>query len=168
MKTFKDNAGRTWTIAINVNAIKRVRDLAKVNLLEAADGKLFERLIDDSVLLVDAIYAACKPEADAASVTDEDFGRAMAGDAIEHATAAMLEELAAFFPKGKRQILTEILSTLKAMEEKSQAAAMRRLESGAAEQLMERAIAEHDRALQKMLSGSSGSLPESSASTQDP
>ena len=33
MKTFIDNAGRTWTVAVNVDAIKRVRDLADVNLL---------------------------------------------------------------------------------------------------------------------------------------
>ena len=29
MKTFKDNAERTWTVSINVDAIKRVRSLEK-------------------------------------------------------------------------------------------------------------------------------------------
>ena len=32
MKTFVDNAGRTWTVQINVEAIKRVRELLSVNL----------------------------------------------------------------------------------------------------------------------------------------
>jgi hypothetical protein len=32
MRTFNDNAGRTWTIAINVAAIKRVRGLLNVDL----------------------------------------------------------------------------------------------------------------------------------------
>ena len=45
MKTFSDNAGRTWTIQINVDAIKRVRDLVSINLLEVVDGKLLDRLI---------------------------------------------------------------------------------------------------------------------------
>ncbi len=98
MKTFTDNAGRTWTIAINVEAIKRVRGLLNVDLLEIVDGKLIERLIRDPVLLCDIVYAVCKPEADAKNVSDENFGRAMAGDAIEHATKALLEELVGFSP----------------------------------------------------------------------
>src|SRR4051812_8711482 len=74
MKTFADNAGRTWTVAINVDAIKRVRDLAQTNLLEVIEGKLLEKLIGDPVLLCDVIYSVCKPEADAKSITDVDFG----------------------------------------------------------------------------------------------
>jgi len=96
MRTFKDNAGRTWTVSITVDAIKRVRGLLDVDLLEVVGGKLIDRLITDPVLLCDIVYAVCKPEADAQSVSDEDFGRAMAGDAIEHATTALLEELVSF------------------------------------------------------------------------
>src|SRR5262245_66052332 len=104
MKTFSDNAGRIWTLQINVDAIKRVRDLAEVNLLEVVEGKLLERLISDPVLLCDVIYSVCKPEADAKQVSDEDFGRAMAGDAIEAATTALLEELVGFFPQARRKV----------------------------------------------------------------
>jgi hypothetical protein len=83
MRTFNDNAARSWTVQINVDAIKRVRDLVKVNLLEVVEGKLIEQLVSDPILLCDVIYAVCKPEADAKSVTDVDFGKAMAGDAID-------------------------------------------------------------------------------------
>ena len=34
MKTFKDNADRSWTIEVNVATVKRVRDLVGVDLLE--------------------------------------------------------------------------------------------------------------------------------------
>ena len=101
MKTFNDNAGRTWTLSVNIAAVKRVRSLLDVDLLELADGKLLERLVGDPVLLCDVIYCLLKPEADAAQVGDEDFGRAMAGDAIDCATEALLEELVAFFRQGK-------------------------------------------------------------------
>jgi hypothetical protein len=37
VRTFNDNAGRTWTIAINVAAIKRVRGLLNVNLYKLVD-----------------------------------------------------------------------------------------------------------------------------------
>ena len=33
MQTFRDNAGRTWTVAIDVAAIKRVRSLIGYDLL---------------------------------------------------------------------------------------------------------------------------------------
>ncbi len=97
MKTFNDNAGRTWTVAINVDAIKRVKSLLGINLLEAVEGKLIEQLVSDPVMLCDVLYVLCKPEADAKQVSDEDFGRSMAGDAIDHGTTCLLEELVDFF-----------------------------------------------------------------------
>ena len=86
MQTFRDNAGRTWTVAIDVAAIKRVRSLIGYDLLAVLDGTGTQALVSDPVLLVDVLYALCRPEADRLAVTDEDFGRSMAGDAIEHAT----------------------------------------------------------------------------------
>ncbi|MGD9128691.1 MAG: hypothetical protein PVH19_15045 [Planctomycetia bacterium] len=119
MKTFKDNADRSWTITINVAAIKRVRSLLDVNLMEAVEGDLLERLATDPILLCDVVYVLCKPEADNQGVTDEQFGQAMAGDAIEHATTALLEELVDFFPLAKRRVLQKALTKLKTVEEKA-------------------------------------------------
>ena len=98
MKTFVDNAGRTWTVQVNIGTVKRVRDLVKVNLLEVIEGKLLEKLISDPILLCDVIYCLCQSEAETRNVTDVDFGRSMAGDAIEYATTALLEELVDFSP----------------------------------------------------------------------
>jgi len=116
MKTFQDNAGRTWTVAVHVDALKRVRSLLDVNLLGVVEGNLLERLIADPVLLCDVVYVLCKPEADARGITDEEFGRAMAGDAIEHATTALLEELVDFFPLARRRLLQKALGKLKELE----------------------------------------------------
>src|SRR5262245_53265230 len=116
MKTFNDNAGRLWNVEVNVAAIKRVRGLAQVNLLEIIEGTLIEKLVRDPVLLCDVIYALCKPQADSLTppVTDEEFGRAMAGDAIEHATAALLEELVSFCPSPRdRKNLGRVLDATK-------------------------------------------------------
>ena len=57
MKTFQDNAGRTWTVAVNVDGIRRVRSLLGVNLLDVLDDgcKLLAQLHDDPVLLVDVL-----------------------------------------------------------------------------------------------------------------
>jgi hypothetical protein len=157
MKTFTDNAGRVWTVQVNVDAIRRVRDLAQMNLLEVVEGKLLERLISDPVLLCDVIYSLCKPEADAKSVSDVDFGKAMGGDAIDGATTALLEELVDFFPQAKRRVLSKALAKLWKLETAALAAVETRLDSPELERQMAARLAQ--------LENSSGSAPESSAST---
>jgi hypothetical protein len=159
MKTFTDNTGRTWTVTVNVEAIKRVRGLLNVNLLEVLDGKLLEQLAGDPILLCDLVYALCKPEADAKGVCDEDFGRAMAGDAIDGATTALLEELVGFFPKERRRLLAKALGKLRTLEAMALKAAEERLDSPALEKEMAAALAK--------LGDSSGNSPASSASTPD-
>ena len=103
MKTFRDNASRTWNLALNVYAVKKVRDLMGVDLLDLDSGdkpedKLLSRLIADPILLVDLLYVVCKDQADKEGVTDEQFGQAMSGDVIDAASKAFLEELADFTP----------------------------------------------------------------------
>jgi hypothetical protein len=120
MKTFTDSAGRTWTLAVTVGVVKRVRDLAGVDLIEAATGDLWERLLEDPVLLVDTLYALVKPEADAGGVSDEEFGRALVGDALDGALAALEEELLAFFPRHQR---VRAAANLLAAAEKAEARA---------------------------------------------
>ena len=118
MKTFTDNKGRTWTLEVTVATVKRVRGLCKVDLNSIVEldknnkpsAELLERLSSDPVLLVDVLYAVCKPQADKLGITDEDFGEAMAGDAIEHATTSLLEEVIDFFPEAKRLVMRKILS----------------------------------------------------------
>ena len=160
MKSFTDNAGRSWTVTINVDAIKRVRGLVEVDLLQAADGKLIERLVSDPILLCDVIYALCKPQADQQSVSDEEFGRAMAGDAIDAATTAVLEELVGFFPQAKRRVLTKALRKLRELEGRAIEHAEAELDGAALEAQMDRLL--------RSPGNSSGSAPEPSASTPVP
>lgn len=160
MKTFNDNAARSWTVQVNVDAIKRVRDLAQVNLLEVVEGKLLERLISDPILLCDVIYCLCKPEADSKSVSDVDFGRAMGGDAIDGATTALLEELVDFFPQAKRRVLAKALAKLQKLQTAALAAVETRLDSPELDRQMAARLAQ--------LENSSGSALESSASPPAP
>lgn len=96
MRTFQDAAGRTWTVSVTVDAVKRVRDLLKEDLLDVE--QVLPRLLMDPILLCDCLYVVCKPQADAQQISDVDFAQAMAGDVIAQAKAAFLEELADFFP----------------------------------------------------------------------
>ena len=124
MKSFTDNAGRIWTVAVNVAALKRVRAICNVDLNAIVEmdeknnpsTKLLEQLSTDPVLLVDVLYAVCKNEADAQGITDEEFGMAMAGDVTDHGTAALLDEIVNFFPEAKRQAFQKILSATRRFE----------------------------------------------------
>jgi len=167
MKTFADNSARTWAITVNVAAVKRVRDLLGVNLLEIADqkGKLLERLVEDPCLLCDILFALVKPEADAKGVTDEEFGRGLGGDVLDMATDALLSEIADFFPKGRREILRRILAKLKTMQEKSTNLALLKLDDPRIDALLEREIREAmDRVLPSAATGDASSLQELSES----
>jgi hypothetical protein len=153
MKTFTDNMGRPWTVTVTVDTVKRVKSLLGVNLLDAAGGKIIEDLVGDPVLLCDVVFCVIKPEADAKSVSDQDFGQSMAGDAIDAATRALLEELIDFFPSPKRVPLRKAMEKLRAFEARAMDEAMKRLESP-----------ELDQRLENALSGLSGTSPASSAS----
>ena len=164
MKTFKDNADRTWDVQINVAAIKRVRDLVDLDLLAAAagGGAVIQKLAGDPILLCDVVYVLCKLQADERNVSDEEFGRAMAGDAIAEATTAVLEELGSFFPKGQqRDLLAKALRKLDKLEAMVFAATTEKLESDEMEREM-------SRILQDLPKSSSGDLEESLPSIPDP
>ena len=156
MKTFNDNAGRTWTIAVNVDAIKRVEGLIKgVNLanLTHGDPPLLTRLETDIVLLCDAIFALVKPQADQLGVSDEEFGKAMGGDAIIAAHDAFWEELNGFFRQLRRT------DTARAIEKQ---AALVKATVAAIEQRVETLDVEN--VIAKALGSSVGNSPESPAS----
>jgi hypothetical protein len=162
MRSFKDTQGRDWPVAVNTATVKRVRDLAGVNLLKIVesgpDGRnLLSDLLDDPVRLVDVLYVVCKPDADARGVTDEQFGGAMSGDAIDAGFTALTEDLADFFPQPRhRQALRSLLTKVRETGEL--------LMRDAAEAVEAINPAEHAEEQRKKLKRSSGNSPESPAS----
>jgi hypothetical protein len=151
MKCFKDNQNRNWTIVVNVAAVKRVRSLLDINLLDVVklDDKnkpnvdLLEQLASDPVLLCDVIYCICKPDADAQNISDEDFGNAMGGDAIEHATTALLEELVDFFPEAKRLVLRKLMNAGEKVKLQMEKALKLELENPQLEKELEKQVKEY-------------------------
>ncbi len=118
-----------WEVKINVGSIKRVKGLCEIDLLDAVKdkGELLSRLIDDPVLLCNIVYALCEKQAAEKNITDEQFGEAMAGDALEQATTALLEELVDFFPSRRREVLRAALEKMNQAQEKIADLALARL-----------------------------------------
>lgn len=113
MKTFKDADGREWTITVDIGALRRIRDLTKVDLVELIGNNLALALDADPVLLVDVLWAAVKPQAEQRKISDEEFGCSLRGEALDAALAALLEDLVDFFPERKRAMLRRALAWVK-------------------------------------------------------
>ena len=159
MKTFTDNAGRTWTVTVNVDGIKRVRSLLNINLLDVLDNgcKLLADLHDDPVLLVDVLYCLCKPEADAQQISDELFGKSMSGDALLQAAGALLESLSDFFPQARqRAAMKELVTKTSQVVDRLLDHAETTLREFDPESVAQSAIASFGSS-----QGSSGSIPDS-------
>jgi len=152
MRSFTDNAGRTWTLALNLGAVKRLKALLKVDLLALAEGDppLLTRLGTDVILLCDVIFGLVKPQADQAGVSDEDFASGLSGDAILAAQKAFYEELAGFFQSLGRPDLSRAVTTQQALIGAAVEATRKRLET-----------IDPEAEVQAIFGRSSTSLPES-------
>ena len=158
MHSFVDNSRRTWEVTINVAAVKRIRGLLGIDLYALVDDgfKSLSKLVSDPVTLADVLYCLCKDQAERQSITDEDFGRSLAGDVITQAADAFVEELIDFFPDARaRGSLRKAIEAGKAVREKVLNHAEKILDS-----------IDPETEAQKWIN-SSGTWPASSASTQD-
>jgi len=168
--TWTDASNNSWSCAITVATVKRVQQLAGINLLEAFDGLLMT-LADDPIQLANVLYVVCKPQADERKITDEQFGESLAGDVIESATNAFVQGLIDFFPSQRRQVLKQIWAKTQKARQSLTDLATEKVDSPAmdaaiAHQLQEASL-EIDRKLAE-LGSSSGNSQDSSASIPAP
>ena len=117
MATFEDSKGRQWVVHCDVGTIARVRretgcDLAKL----LASKEALQELADDPVRLVEVIWSVIEPQAETRSVSPEDFGSSLVGDAIERATDALVEAIIDFFPKRRGNLLRQLVEKTKSLE----------------------------------------------------
>ena len=163
MRSFKDNKEREWNISVNVASIKRVRDECELDLLKIVEGTLIDKLMTDPVLLVDVLFVLCRPQVKELDITDEDFGEAMAGDAIEHAVIAFLDALVDFCPSPRdREHLGQVVKTTQEVMEKARDLTEQEIKNGALDRIADKALA----SIQKDVGALSIPVPESSDSTQ--
>ena len=158
MHSFTDNAARSWAIEINVAQVRKLRGgQLKLDLVGLVDNgaKGLAELMGDPIRFVDMLWFLCEGQAVERQVSDEEFGRSMAGDAIGHAADAFMEALIDFFPEAKAR------ENLRRMMDKARTLGNLIMEQSA------KKIDSLDPALiAEKLTSSLTSAPESSASTQ--
>ena len=113
MATFTDNKGRAWSVEIDTLAIRRVAsrlDGLRIDRLYDDGARGMFELTGDPLRLCDLLWVLVEPEAAKRGVTDEEFGRALAGDALDAAAVAFQGALADFFPSQRRTVLAALLA----------------------------------------------------------
>ncbi|HBJ34223.1 MAG TPA: hypothetical protein DDZ51_05545 [Planctomycetaceae bacterium] len=141
MSHFTDTENRRWNLSINVGTVKRVRELTNIDLLAILDRpQMLNDLAGDPVRFVDVLFVIIKPQADSLDVSDEQFGEALDGSAIESATDAFLEALVDFFPGARKATLQKVLSRAKETNAKAEAKLNQALSDGTIDQAITDAL----------------------------
>lgn len=176
MKKFTDSTGHEWEITLTIGSVKRVRELAKVDLLaiedpidhtKKDDPALLTELGTDIVLLCDVIFAIVEPQAKEAGITDITFGHSLGGEVIEAAQEAFYDELVLFSQGRRRGDLAEAIGVQRKLIEMGRT----ELES-AIVKVGRKATADMTKSInekvEEMLGETSGNSQESAASTPSP
>lgn len=87
MQNFTDNKNREWSITMDQQTVDRVYSDTQANLTTAS---VLDQLVASPELLVDVIYSLIRPQAEQRGIAPDDFGRSLRGNAVAHATNAML------------------------------------------------------------------------------
>ena len=146
MKTFRDTADREWTVEINVSTLKRVKDLAGVDLtaLIRPNDPTFKDLSSDMFKLFDVLAALVKPQLEQRQITADAFGQSLDENSVEAAVNALLEGVIDFFQADKRAILRRALlkvtTAADRVRRQNLEAAAQRVESTEFDQIVERAM----------------------------
>lgn len=111
MKSFVDNAGRTWELVVDPFDVKRIEARLKYNLLDVRlQDELLAPWLQNPVRIVDTLWLLCEEQAAKAGVSEPEFGRSLRGKLFD-ASQALLEELTDFFPlQSQRDELTARLA----------------------------------------------------------
>ena len=163
MSAFKDNESKDWILAVDAPTIRAVRKECDGLDLASLDDKPYQLLSNDVVLLVDVLWVICREQAIARDVTDIQFGQRLVGDAIDRATAALLEAITDFFPQSQRSLLSSLVQKNKTVREKAMALTMARIDDPRLMPAMEAAMTERlDKELNDALTrlNSAKSTPE--------
>lgn len=119
---FTDAKDRSWSLKIDVNALRRVRDQTGLRPDDFSDVATFDRLKEDVILLVDMLWAIIEPQAKQSQVSPADFAEGLIGEKLEEAVAAWLEGLIGFFPRRKQEIIRRAINCFQEQQKQMEAA----------------------------------------------
>ncbi len=118
MPQFNDSLKRPWSIAIDYQSVKQLRESLGVNLLSVVekDSDLLMRLANDEVLLVDVISVLLTDQIQKQGLTPEQFASGMLGEGLQSAVDALIEGIASFSRPQKGAVIRKTWQALSAAQ----------------------------------------------------
>lgn len=106
MPVFKDNNGKEWHVKVNPVSLSRVEDRLGVDFATDPedDGGPIIRIATDCMFCFRVLWVLCESQANERSVSSEDFGDALVGDALGNAQRALCEAVSDFYPSAERRM----------------------------------------------------------------
>lgn len=137
MAVFKDDSGVDWAVDLNVTEIKRVRELAGVDLLDISGGKVFEKVLTDPIYLANTLFVLCEEQCKTREMSEEDFGKILKGDVWDRAAEALIQAVVDFSRNPKaRAALGLVAGKYRELEARSSEIAIQQIQSPAMEKAM--------------------------------
>lgn len=97
MKTFKDNVGQQWNLALTLERVRNARERIGIDLLHPAQ---YQYLISSLTERLTYLFLLCEDQAKEAKIDAEDFEKRLYGDGFaDQASIAFLAETENFFQK---------------------------------------------------------------------
>lgn len=142
MRSFRDAFGREWQVALTTSAVLRVRDAVTYDV-EGENGAIQARPFDlgdvptanaaltllrnNYTKLVEVLRVILARQIEDKKITAEEFQDGFSGDYFESAREAFEQELLAFFPTRRRELLALVAAELARVEAEAVAQAMTEL-----------------------------------------
>lgn len=118
MPTFKDELKRDWVVELNVSQLKAVKSRLGFDLGKITDEKTsgVAEIVSDPVALCNTLYVLCESQCKSRGLSDDDFGRGLAGDSLEAAAHCLIEAFALFCPSQSRPTILRLAEQSRTMQ----------------------------------------------------
>src|SRR6185436_12211123 len=126
MSTFMDGNKKTWSLQLYVPLIEEVREYLKLDLVDR-EGKAYDRLCEDPVLLCNTLWIICKEQAEKEGVDKLAFLKLICSDVIVDANRAMLEAIADFSPSHHGKFLRAVAAKTNSVQNAAMAKALEKI-----------------------------------------
>lgn len=152
-------AGLGWRLSLNGWQLKKLKERIG---FDARDPDSIMQAASDPVLLVDVLYLLCEDQAKEFSVSERQFGEALAGDVLEQAVDAYLKETVDFFPPRQRPALNKMLAKMTDFQNRATAMAEEKIDSPEMESLFQAELTKASRKIDQLLAGTNTGEPSGS------
>lgn len=163
MATFYDNQKKAWSIEFDAPLIGRLRERWEVIDFGRRPHDALQAMADDPVLLELVLWEICEREAQAASISRDQFAKRITGAVLDAATDALLGALEAFFPPRQARQVQALREMMAASTRAQQVGADRLLaRSSDLDKRLTRLVEEDiDQALDRLLTTRTPTAPPS-------